>query len=118
MTTLSIYGEAQFSRALKEDHLHLVFFYDNDNKSDSIHRHLKNLESFTRRHRVQVLTISRDRLPSTYYQRRAITTFPSVAFFIGQQEVGRSTGIHTEKMLKVAIERHLAKLPPKGEFIA
>lgn len=110
METIRIYGEAQLRRTVDNDGLNIIVYYGDDQKSESILKHLKTISSKDDVIGVRVALISEGRLPKEYYVRRGLTATPSVAYYYRGQEQGRTTGHHTREMLVSAIKRHLAKL--------
>lgn len=106
METIRIYGEAQLQRSLKNEQLNMVIYHGDDNKSLSILNHLKTLATKKEFSGIKVMLIERHRLPEEYYMRRGITTTPTVCYYIGKNEMGRMTGLHTLNMLINGIKRH------------
>lgn len=110
MEKIRIYGESQLQRSLNKERLNVVVYLGDDNKSMSLLNHINTILAIDELDEVAFILIDRHRLPEQYYQRRGISVTPTVCYYIGEQEKGRMTGMHTLDMLINNIARYQEKM--------
>lgn len=111
MDIIDIYGLAQLQRVLDiTDRVSIVFFYGDDSKSSHLDTLFKQVAQQDLFMDVALLRVKLNRLPKEFYQRRAITGSPTVCYYIGSQEYGRTTGRQTIEMISRAVAKHKVTL--------
>ena len=110
MEIVDVYGLAQLERTLAHDNLTVVFYYGHNPKSADLHSLFDQLEHHDALDDVVLARIDMRRLPEEYYRRRGVATSPTVCYFHGLHEQGRTTGTQTKEMLLKSITRHKMRL--------
>lgn len=106
MEIIDVYGLAQLERILANDRLTVVFYYGDNPKSADLHALFTQIANHDAFDNVVLARINMHRLPEEYYRRRGVIASPTVCYFHGTHEQGRTTGMQTKAMLLKSIARH------------